>query len=237
MKHHAEQFTMPEPRAKRPATRKLRELHGKLAALVERGVDGEQASAQRKLARLEARYDFAAPAIAKDDLFAGTFHRSTYAAPVHTFSADHLFVAANVKWAIEQATGIACQFAGPQLQAQAEPRTAARLAAIAATIAESFAALWQRYATAGAHAADRGLFVLGLYDGMMNETRSGALPNRPSAHVTAIRAKRRALTRAPGLNLHPYSVAVNLGRAIRFTVPLEEVTHQLDQTIAGQLAA
>src|SRR5437868_5521454 len=49
---------------------KARALFKKLQALAERGIDGEKISAQKKLARLKARFDFAGPDPAETpDLF------------------------------------------------------------------------------------------------------------------------------------------------------------------------
>lgn len=51
-----------------------------------------------------------------------------------------------------------------------------------------------------------------------------------------IRDKRaRELTKKPGISLHPYSVATNLGRQIRFSVPLETIRGELDRAVKGQL--
>ena len=45
----------------KPANSKARVLLKKLLALAERGIDGEKTTAQRKIRRLKARFDFSAP--------------------------------------------------------------------------------------------------------------------------------------------------------------------------------
>ena len=69
-----------------PANSKARALLKKLLALAERGIDGEKASAQRKIRRLKTRFDFSGPDPAETpDLFSGRFRRSTTVRPIYTF--------------------------------------------------------------------------------------------------------------------------------------------------------
>ncbi len=217
----------------KPATPKARVLLAKLEALAERGINGEKAAAEKKLERLRARYDFTAPVADYNDLFKGNFQRSIYAKPILTV--PDCDIANSIKWAIEAQTGIACVYQGGELAAQAELNTAKTLAGIAGTISESFAALWKRFFEGGALPADRRCFFMGLYDGMMNETRTGLLPARAVPPVKVAKAKRGALMAAPALAVHPYSVAVNLGRQIRFCVPLDEITNELDNALTKHL--
>ena len=63
----------------KPANSKARALLKKLLALAERGIDGEKTSAQRKIRRLKARFDFSAPDPAETpDLFSGSFKRFSH---------------------------------------------------------------------------------------------------------------------------------------------------------------
>jgi hypothetical protein len=223
---------------KTKATKAARAVRAKLEALAARpGTPEEGAAAQKKLARLLEKYDFSQADISKDDIFKGSFRPASTAELLHKFGPDQSDIAAHVKWSIENETKIACLFRAGELYAQADRRTAARLAKIAGTVAQSFAELWQHYATAGANPADRGNFIAGLYDGMMNDARTGqALPRRASCPKVA-RAKCRAVGLPAGLNLHPYSVALNLGRQIRFSVSLDNLTEQLQTTLTGALPA
>ena len=84
---------------------------------------------------------------------------------------------------------------------------------------------------------DRGIFVRGLYDGMMNEARGAGqrLPSRPVAQKTS-KAKKRAATNASNLHIHPYTVAVSLGKHIRFSAPLEQITAELEAVTKKHLS-
>ena len=123
----------------KPANSKARALLKKLLALAERGIDGERTSAQRKIRRLKARFDFSAPDPAETpDLFSGSFKSSVTARPIYSFGPSEFEVANAVKWAIESATGIQCVHRGRELLADASSATARRLAGIALHIASSF---------------------------------------------------------------------------------------------------
>ncbi len=202
------------------ANSKARALLQKLQALAERGIDGEKASAQRKIARLEARPDFtASDANATPDLFLGRFKRASTARWIYSFGGNEVDVANSVKWAIEAATKVPCVYRGHDLLAEAAPRTANRLTDIAGHIAHGcFRTLIDKFsAVDGVSVTDRSVFVMGLYDGMMNEVRNlgQRLPSRPGK-IKMPRGKRRAVTGATGSLFHPYTVAVSLGEQIRF---------------------
>jgi hypothetical protein len=211
----------------------------KLQALAERGVDGEKLAAQRKIDRLKARFDFDAPDAAETpDLFQGTFKRSSKARWIYSFSPAEAEVANAVKWAIERATGIQCLHRDRDLLAEAAPSTANRLARIAEHISQSFRALVAKYnAVNGVSVADRGVFIMGLYDGMMNDLRDVGqpLPSRPGLGRRRGRVKRPAVSPAMGLHLHAYSLALGLGRQIRFSVPLQDITAELDSLTQPRL--
>ena len=214
----------------KPANAKICALFKKLQALAERGVDGEKAVAQRKLARLKTRYDFSVPA-ANDtpDLFSGRFARSSAARRIYSFNANELDIANSVKWAIESATRIHCVHRGADLLAEATPATGRRLGEISDHIAQSIRVLLDRFRDlGGVSAGDRSAFLMGLYDGMMSETRAAGqrLPgwSRPAKK----RKNRKPSNDAPDLNIHPYAIAVSLGKQIRFSAPLEQITAELE---------
>ena len=217
---------------------RARALLSKLQALAERGIDGEKTSAQRKIARLKARFDFTAPDPTETpDLFLGSFKRASQARWIYTFGGHEFDVANSVKWAIESATNIPCMYRGRDLVAAAAPSTANRLTDIAGHIADSFRILIDKFsAVDGVSVTDRGVFVMGLYDGMMNEVRNVGqrLPSRPGS-TKMPRGKKRALTLATGLNIHPYTVAVSLGKQIRFSAPLEQITAELEAATQGKI--
>lgn len=221
----------------KPATEKIHTLRAKLRALAERGVNGEATAAKYKLACLEARFDFNTPRQVAD-LFAGKFKPATSAAPVGLDLATHGDCCDSVKWAIERGTGIRCLYRAGQLCAEATPATCARLETIARTIAENFTALWARLQTApGIQAGDRQCFTLGLYDGLMGEHRENQPLPRRAGPVRLAKAKRKAVGHVAGITLHPYSIALDLGRQIRHTVPLDEINRTLENKITQALPA
>jgi hypothetical protein len=215
----------------KPAGLAARALLKKLQVLAEHGIDGEKIAAQRKLARLQARWDFGAPDPEETpDLFSGQFHRSTKARRICTFNAHEYDVANSVKWAIESSTGIACSHRNGDLLAEATAGTTKRLTEIAVQIARGFRTLLDQFsAVDGVSVKDRVAFVMGLYDGMMNDARDAGqrLPSRARAKKTP-KAKKGAVTHAPGLGIHPYTVALSLGKQIRFSAPLEQIAAELE---------
>ncbi|HOY59545.1 MAG TPA: hypothetical protein PK640_15600, partial [Verrucomicrobiota bacterium] len=74
-------------------------------------------------------------------------------------------------------------------------------------------------------------------DGMMNDVRDPGhrLPGR------SIPAKRRkvrtySVNNAAGMQTHPYSIAVSLGKQIRFSAPLEQIAAELEPAAPKYLA-
>ena len=222
-----------------PANAKARSLLEKLEALAERGIDGEKASARRKISRLKARFDFSQPDEAgTPDLFSGSFTRSGTARKIYSFAAHEFDVANSVKWAIESATKISCVYRHGDLLAEATPSTAKKLAEIAGHIANSFHALIENFgALDGVSVGDRNVFVMGLYDGMMNDARKDGqrLPGRAQAKKVG-KVKRGSVIHAPGLHVHPYTVGSSLGRQIRFAAPLEQITAELAEATRKHIA-
>ncbi len=222
------------------ANAKARALLEKLQALADRGIDGEKASAQRKLARLKARIDFSAPAPEETpDLFLGNFKRSSTARSIYSFGSHEFDVANSVKWAIEAATKIPCMYRGGDLLAEATLSTTRRLTDIANHIAHSFRTLIDQFAAIdGVSVTDRGVFVMGLYDGMMNETRNAGqrLPSRPGSKKMR-KGKKHAVAHAPGLHIHPYTIALSLGKQIRFSAPLDQIAAELETVTRKHLTS
>ncbi len=158
----------------KPANAKIRSILSKLEALAERGMEGERVVAQQKIARLKARYDLSVSAANETpDLFSGRFAPSSAARRISSFDINEYGIANAVKWAIETATKVHCVYRGADLLVEATPATARRLSKISDYIANNFRMLLTRFGGHnGVSAADRTAFLMGLYDGMMNETRS-----------------------------------------------------------------
>ena len=222
----------------KPANTKARDLLGKLERLANPangGTPDEIAAARRKMHRLKDRFDFTGPAPAETmDIFAGLNFKPRFgrAAHVYTFETPEFDVASSVKWAIEKTTGIPCFFRGGELLAEATVSTANKLAKVALHISESFQTLLDQLGRLnGVTASDRKLFVRGLYDGMMNDGRGigESLPARGVAHIKRTKPKKGAVAPPPGLAIHPYTIALSLGKQVRFAVPLEEITAELER--------
>lgn len=232
----------------RKPTPKAWELLEKLQALAERGIDGERQAAQHKLARLKARFDFAGAAAEKRaadqaDMFKGRFPPSRNGKSVRICKFTDYAVANSVKWAIEKGAGVPCQWRDGELRAEVSPTTAKNLAAIALKISESFLKLWDKFSRLdGVHPADRGIFIMGLYDGMMNDGRTEGqpIPRRP-VPVVKVRKTKKPPAPAPaaapsGLHIHPYTIALDWGRQIRFSVPWETIAGEIEALAAKQLS-
>jgi hypothetical protein len=222
---------------KKLASNKTRALLAKLQALAAKpGTPDEGKAAEKKIAMLQKRYDFSQADISKDDIFAGKFKRATLAAHIYKFADDYT-VANAVKWAIEYSTGIKCVWHGEELLAEAVPSSADKLANIALSVSESFRELWNQFAKVpGINAADRGVFIMGLYDGMMNEVKPELLPGRSAKPVKIARAKKKSVASPPGVALHPYSVAVGYGKQVRFSTPWNVIAADLENFIPKEIA-
>ncbi len=225
------------PKPKILAGNGARILLTKLERLVEApGTPDEGKAAAVKLARLRVKFDFGQADLAKEEIFAGTFTRAYDSRPLATI--HDMSIASAVKWAIEQATGISCCFQGAELRAHATETTAAKLSGIAATISQGFGDLWLKFRTFPTISdVDRGIFLRGLWDGMMDDKAiAGEQLPRRAAIKPCRRAGKRAVGPVSGLCIHPYSIALDLGKSIRFNVPLPEVINQLEQQKPKEIA-
>lgn len=225
-------------------TQAARLLRAKLAALAERGIAGEASAAQAKLARLEARYDFAAAPCEQKagDIFEGLAcdMRSRSASLLIDLPVADSDIASFVQWAISKAANVNGTLRDAPgwrvaVWIEANPRAMEKLGTIARTIAGSFADLWARFsATPGVQPAARKVFFMGLYDGIFDDQRQPGQPLPPivAPTVKGARAKRK-LAVAPGVAIHPYTLAVDLGRSIRLSVPTEQIV----ESLAGRMEA
>jgi len=225
-----------------PATPKAWALHAKLFALAERGTDGERESAQLKLAKLCTRYDFTAPPTTGGDIFSGfAFPRCNLgeAHPLIELPDADGDIASAIKWAFESQLGLAGSFryAGAKLEIRiASPASAMPgLRSLAESIGKSFARLWQEFAkTPGVESNVKRQFIAGLTDGMLNDERRGqALPPPITDKKRKAKPTKRALTHPIGISVHPYSVAVEMGRRVRVAAPIGTIVEELQNTVAA----
>lgn len=227
---------MKAPKPKKPANRRVRLLRSKLEALAAVGIGGEKVNAQKKLDKLLARYDWKAPDVEIKDMFTGTFIASAVSRYIVSFKKDEQDIAAAVKWAIEQACGLRGSFRDDALWIEADISSLAQLCVIALRIREGSKALWERFARVpGVCPGDRSLFLRGIYDGMLSDERAigERLPERRIEPARKARARKTALATAPGLGIHPYTVALDLGRQLRFEAPITDIIGSLE-TAVGQ---
>ncbi len=77
---------------------------------------------------------------------------------------------------------------------------------------------------------------MGLYDGMMNNPRvmGQPLPNRPGLRKKG-RVKKSAGSPPASLHFHPYTLALGLGRQIRYSVPLQDIAAEFDSLTQRRL--
>lgn len=215
-----------------------RTMHRKLSALVAGGIGGESASAKAKLARLESRFDFTIPAEPdENDIFAGvkiTFIPGDYRR-LFSFTADESDVAAFVKWAFRerfQCEGLIRNNGdGQSVWIECSDQSLPKMEHLAGVIRRAFSDLWKEYRDKpGVDPGCRRPFLLGIYDGMMDDPRApGQLLPPVRATVTpSKKAKKKAIAAAPGLSVHPYALAVELGRRIRLSTPIGEVIEALN---------
>jgi hypothetical protein len=105
------------------------------------------------------------------------------------------------------ATGVAQdeELSPPPWLAEATPATARKLVEISGYITQSFRALLARFCGLnGVSVADRSAFLMGLYDGMMNETRSAG-QRLPERSHRAKKQKARKSSDTAGVSVHPWS--------------------------------
>ncbi len=216
-------------------TEKVVLLREKLQALAARGVNGEATSAQAKLERLEKRYNFSIHIRLQKDIFAGIVVAPDGTAR-HVLTIADFDVANATKWALEGATGAQCGFRGSDLVANASQGSIVKLEGIARVIVAAVETLWGQFRKApGIQPADRALFIRGLLDGMLNEHSQGeALPRQICTQKLA-KAGKKTVARPAGISLHPYSVAYPLGKDIRFSTDIDDVSHRLNAAIVAAL--
>lgn len=241
--------------AAKPAHHTLRE---KLQRLCDSPVAGEAEAAKLKLKRLLARYDFDTPLEPSGpDLFAGVSvtGKNRKSQLLFTFDIADSDVAGFVQWAMEQAYDVETGIRGGMqrensIWVEAPADAMPELKRVSETIRAQFIGLWKTLREkADVEPDDRKPFMLGLYDGMMDDPRQPgqALPQRmglfskkkkkakPKPKPTAD-AKGKKVAHRPGLATHPYTLALELGRQIRFCASLKKTTAALKRGIAGAIA-
>lgn len=227
-----------EPKPKKKPTPAARALYRKIKALADSGIAGEATAAKLKLERLCAKFDFSAPDDSCADIFNGcNFPRDPVAREVVTIPLADTELSTFVIGAIANGLHVeTCIRQKPtdwttQILAHVPLGSLIHLSKIAEHVTTSFRGAWQAFAKLpGVAAQDRGVFFRGLYDGMMNDARTGPLPTRQ-------RPKTRRKSISAATTLHPYSIALDIGAKIRFAAPMEEISAIIDNHNPAVLAA
>lgn len=238
---------VPTPPQKLAAPKAAQQLRAKLYTLASRGIAGEADSARRKLARLETRYDWSAPVEPeKGDIFAGLDFDLGYSDSARLlidFPVAESDIASFVQWALSKAAKVQGSLRDAPgwrvaVWIEAPAMAMPKLKEVAETISAAFRDLWARFSsTPGVQPAARKVFFQGLWDGMLDDQRKAgqSLPAIVAPVVKASRAKRK-LAVAPGVAVHPYSLALDLGRCIRFSIPTSEIIESLPSRIEALAA-
>jgi hypothetical protein len=233
------------------ATNKERAMREKLRELVERGVEGESVTARHKLERLESRFDFeAVSADEGPDLFSGRVSSTPGKARALKLKGLSSEVACYIKWALHAAFGVETSLrheanGAVAVLVEASKTSLPTLNHVAEVIQRNFETLWSQFSGfPGASERDAKMFLLGLYDGMMDDRRAAGeplphrAPKKPPGRRKA-KAKSGPVPAAHGLSIHPYETALDLGKKIRLSVPLEAIADELmnKETVARLGAA
>lgn len=220
-------------------------LRRRIQALCDSPIAGEAASARRQLARLEARYSFVVEPVGTD-IFNMSQARVVAgdARLLFAFEFGETDVAMMAKHAIEQRFRLNAAIRTVQWKTSvwvdAAPESMPALQTVATTIRSHFVRLWQRLTeSSDVTVGDRSAFMRGLYDGMMDEERKAGerLPARRAAMPAKVSKRRgkKAVAIRPALGVHPYELALPLGRNIRFAATVEENESMLADAIGGHL--
>lgn len=224
---------------KNPATAKEHATREKLRELVKRGVAGESAAAQHKLDRLEGRFDFSGKLEEKvPDLFSGLVSPTPGKSRALKLKGLSSEVACYVKWALQAAfsvdTSLRNQPDGTvSVLVEATKESLPTLNHVAGVIQQNFETLWSQFlGLPSASEREAKMFLLGLYDGMMDDRCAAgtSLPQqapKKTGRRRNAKAKPVSVLAAPGLSIHPYEVALDLGKKIRLSVPLEAIGREL----------
>lgn len=213
-----------------------RELHSFFSALAERGVGGEKENAARKLEHLCRYFDFTKRKAADmKDIFANvakTIKKDHEARHLMTFPrcSDS---AQWVKWAI--ANGLNCETTlrtdkdwKLSLYAHVGIGNLKAVSTLAERIAFAFEQSWQRFSkTPGVLVTDRSIFMRGLYDGMQDDIRKHGEP-LPTPPARKPEKGKRSKANSATCAIHPYTLAVELGRALRIDTPTEKILSIID---------
>ena len=229
--------------ATRPAGEKLaaaasiRRSRDHLSEMAARGTCHEKSIAKDKLNRLEAKYDFGAPAdLEPNDIFEGWERpaRSHESHPVLKAKKKWLDAANLIKWVFQDkfktSSGWRSLADGAELMLDAGKADTARFKPFAKNLHDTIVAACSEFSgdRAGGE-LDRAPFLNGLYDGLMDEPRPAGtmMPGfSPVAKKKPPRNKKPAKSAAQPCTaaaIHPYDIGRDVGKKLRVNIPREEL--------------
>ena len=132
-----------------------------------------------------------------------------------------------MKWILSERFGIAGILRGDSIRAQVRREDAERLRLTARSLFRDLAVLMAEFTRTPDAARASNQFVTGLYDGLMDDPRKPGQLLPPAKSASLKKPKKAALTQAPGVSIHPYTLAVELGRSIRLATPAQALTAKI----------
>jgi len=226
---------------KHSATASIRRRRDHLSEMAARGTDHEKSIAKDKLLRLDARYDFAAPAdLEVGDIFEG-WARPASSQQSHQVlkSKNEWLDAANlIKWVFQDKFKTPSVWRslpdGAELMLHAGKEDAARFKPFAKNLHDTIVAACSEFSCGRTvRELDRAPFLNGLYDGLVDEPRpAGAMmPGfSPVAKKKLSRRKKPAKSVAPAghaATIHPYDIGRDAGKKMRVNIPREALCESI----------
>ena len=222
---------------KHAAPSAIRRRRDHLSEMAERGTYHEKSIAREKLKRLDARYDFAAPAdLAPGDIFEGWERpvSSQQSHPVLKAKKEWLDAANLIKWVFQDkfktSSGWRSLADGVELLLDAGKDDTARFKPFAKNLHDTIIAACSEFSrNRAASELERAPFLNGLYDGLMDEPRPAGtrMPGfSPIAKKKLPRRKKTAKSASQAGNaatIHPYDIGREAGKKLRVNVPREEL--------------
>jgi hypothetical protein len=223
---------------KHAATTSVRRRRLHLAEMATRGTEHEKSVATEKLKRLDSKYHFSdAPEIKDGDIFEGWKKPSPsrQSHPVLKVEKEWQDAANLVKWVFQDkfktSSGWRSLPTGVELMLDAGKADTARFKPFAADLHATIVAACSEFSCGRAvRELDRSPFLQGLYDGLIDETRTSGtmMPGfSPFAKPKRPRKKKSAPPPTNAPTVHPYDLGRDVGMKLRINVPREELCESI----------
>ncbi|MEI8311907.1 MAG: hypothetical protein WCH98_14255 [Verrucomicrobiota bacterium] len=230
-----------------PATASIRRRRDHLSEMAARGTDHEKAIAKDKLKRLDARYDFAAPAdIEVGDIFDGWERpaSSQQSHPVLKAKKEWLDAANLIKWVFQDKfktpSGWRSLADGAELMLHAGKADTDRFKPFAKNLHDTIVAACSEFSCGRTvRELDRAPFLNGLYDGLMDEPRPAGTMMPGFSPVAKKKLSRRKKPAKPAAatghaaTIHPYDIGRDVGKKLRVNIPRDELCEGIRLAVTG----